>query len=197
MVRSFLRNGRKHSGTGSSRERHDHARRTESDAEAILEANGFACHPGPRARTDPVVLSIITAALRGPFLLSMPYSKDHETDARPRLIKPYGLLLGIRRYLVARVVGDSGRMRHFRLARITSINIEARSLFCVIRTQPGRPRGTRFRVLPVRCRIRRGRVALPAGCIGGSARICVPPPAVTHPRGRWITFGKVSGIRPP
>ena len=40
-----------------------HARRTESDAEAILEAHGFALRPGPRISTDPPILATIAANL--------------------------------------------------------------------------------------------------------------------------------------
>jgi predicted DNA-binding transcriptional regulator YafY len=104
-----------------------HARRTESDAEAILEAHGFACRPGPRVNTDPFFLSLIAAALRGPFLLSMTYDKGFGADAMPRLIEPYGLLLGVRQYLVAKIVGADDRIRHFRLDRIKSMHIEAQS----------------------------------------------------------------------
>lgn len=41
------------------------ARRTESDAQATLEASGFAFRPRPRFNTDPHILSTIAAALQG------------------------------------------------------------------------------------------------------------------------------------
>ena len=46
-----------------------HARRAEVDAEAILEAHGFASRPGPRIRVAPLVLETIVEALKGPFRL--------------------------------------------------------------------------------------------------------------------------------
>lgn len=104
-----------------------HARRTESDAEAILEAHGFACRPGPKVKIAPQIIARIAAALRGPFVLSVTYDKGFGGDAEPRLIEPYGLLMGFRRYLVAKVVGGDGRLRHFRLDRITSVQLEAQS----------------------------------------------------------------------
>lgn len=104
-----------------------HARRTESDAEAILEAHGFACRPGPRVSTDPHILSMIASALRGPFLLSIKYDKGFGGNDERRLIEPYGLLLGVRRYLVAKIVGGGDRVRHFRLDRVASMQLEARS----------------------------------------------------------------------
>jgi len=46
MVRSFLRNGRKHYWTGSSRERHDHARRQSSNT--AIASFARAAVPGVR-----------------------------------------------------------------------------------------------------------------------------------------------------
>ena len=104
-----------------------HARRTDSDAEAILESLGFACRPGPKVTADTKFLSAIAAALRGPFVLSLQYGADSPGPVPTRLVEPYGLLLGIRKYLVGRVQGDWDRMRHFRLDRIQSLQIEAQS----------------------------------------------------------------------
>lgn len=103
-----------------------HARRAESDAEAILEAHGFACRPGPKVSASERLLSTISAALRGPFMLSITYGPD-EAAGLSRLIEPYGLLLGIRKYLVGKIKGEGDRIRHFRLDRIHAIQIEAQS----------------------------------------------------------------------
>lgn len=46
---------------------------------------------------------------------------------RARLLEPHGLLLGTRRYLVAREAGGDGRMQHYRLDRITEARLEADS----------------------------------------------------------------------
>ncbi len=102
-----------------------HARRTESDAEAILEAYGFACRPGPRVSADPTALSTIAEALRGPFTISIEYGRSEQSETR--LVQPYGVLLGIRRYLVGRIVGEGERMRHFRFDRIQSMRLEENS----------------------------------------------------------------------
>ena len=45
------------------------ARRAEVDAEAVLEARGHACRPGPRAVYAPHVLGVIDNALKGPFAM--------------------------------------------------------------------------------------------------------------------------------
>lgn len=104
-----------------------HARRTESDAEAILEAHGFACRPGPKVAANERLLSTIAAALRGPFLISMTYGPDAASSGDERLVEPYGLLLGIRKYLVGKIHRENDRLRHFRLDRIHTIQIEAQS----------------------------------------------------------------------
>ena len=51
-----------------------HARRAEADAEALLEAQGFAARPGPAVRAEPGVLETIAEALKGPFLLAITYA---------------------------------------------------------------------------------------------------------------------------
>ena len=108
-----------------------HARRVEADAEALLEAYGFASRPGPKVRGAEDLLGLIAQALKGPHLLTIRYAAGR--DGRERLLEPYGLLLGTRRYLVAREVKGDGRMQHFRLDRITSARLQADSF----RRDPG------------------------------------------------------------
>ena len=98
------------------------ARRTEADAEALLEAQGFATRPGPRVTPDMHTLGVLTEALRAPFTVALRYTGADGTTA-DRLLEPYGMLLGIRRYLVARPVQGDGRMRRFRLDRIRAARI--------------------------------------------------------------------------
>jgi predicted DNA-binding transcriptional regulator YafY len=100
-----------------------HARRVEADAEAMLEAYGFASRPGPKVRGADDLLGLIAQALKGPHLLTIRYAGR---DARERRLEPHGLLLGVRRYLVAREVGET-KMQHFRLDRIASALLEADS----------------------------------------------------------------------
>jgi len=102
------------------------ARRTEADAEALLEAQGFATRPGPRVMSDMNTLGVLTEALRAPFTVEMTYTKADGSTA-DRLLEPHGLLLGIRRYLVARPVQGDGKMRRFRLDRIRAARITGQS----------------------------------------------------------------------
>lgn len=103
-----------------------HARRVEADAEAVLEAYGFASRPGPKVHSSAELLGVVAEALKGPHQLLITYAGGHD-PCRRRLLEPHGLLLGMRRYLVAREVGGDGRMQHFRLDRIASAQLEASS----------------------------------------------------------------------
>lgn len=103
-----------------------HARRAEADAEAVLEAHCFASRPGPRVRIGPDLMGVIGAALKGPHVLTVIYAGGRDPD-RARRLEPHGLLLGTRRYLVAREAGGDGRMQHYRLDRINSARLEADS----------------------------------------------------------------------
>ena len=101
--------------------------RTEADAEALLEAQGFASRPGPRVVRDETLMGTITEALRAPFELTILYQGEKDDAPRARLLEPHGLLLGTRRYLVARPSGGDGTMRRFRLDRIVAAEPMPRS----------------------------------------------------------------------
>jgi predicted DNA-binding transcriptional regulator YafY len=104
-----------------------HARRAEADAEAVLEAQGYAARPGPRVRAAPGVLETIAEALKGPFLLGITYAGAEESAPGERVVEPYGLLLGIRRYLVARQPDRDRTLRHFRVDRIGAARLVGQS----------------------------------------------------------------------
>lgn len=100
-----------------------HARRAEADAEAVLEAHGYASRPGPQIPVAPLVLAAVTEALKGPFRLQIAYQGPRDAEPRQRAVEPYGLLLGVRRYLVAAEPGGDGGLRHFRLDRIRAASL--------------------------------------------------------------------------
>tara|TARA_R110002051_G_scaffold51784_1_gene98946 strand:+ start:349 stop:1347 length:999 start_codon:yes stop_codon:yes gene_type:complete len=103
------------------------ARRTEADAEALLEAQGFASRPGPRVVSNLKLLGILTEALRAPWELNVRYLGSRDDRPKTRLLEPHGMLLGVRRYLVARPSDGDGHMRRFRLDRIEAAEITSRS----------------------------------------------------------------------
>lgn len=99
------------------------ARKMEVDAEAILEAKGYACRPGPKVKTSPDVLNIVSAALRGPFRLVIRYKGAQDAKVRKRVVEPYGILLGTRHYLVACDTAKDTNLRRFRMDRIEKAEI--------------------------------------------------------------------------
>ena len=95
--------------------------RLETDHEALLEALGLAARPGPRPRTAPGVMVAISEALKACRYLDIVYKGRGEESPRRRRIAPLGVLLGLRRYLVARALEDmEGGIRLFRTDAIVS-----------------------------------------------------------------------------
>jgi predicted DNA-binding transcriptional regulator YafY len=99
------------------------ARRMEVDVEELLEAKGYACRPGPKVKTSPDVLNIVSAAFRGPFRLIIRYKGAQDAKVRKRLVEPYGILLGTRHYLIARDTAKDANLRRFRMDRIAKAEI--------------------------------------------------------------------------
>jgi predicted DNA-binding transcriptional regulator YafY len=100
------------------------ARRAEVDADALLEAQGFAARPGPRSASRPGVDRVVSEALTGPFMLSLRYQGKADEEPRDRVVAPYGLILGQRRYLVAKALeAMEGPLRHFRMDRVLSAEV--------------------------------------------------------------------------
>ncbi|MGN6210516.1 helix-turn-helix transcriptional regulator [Asticcacaulis sp.] len=89
------------------------------DEEALLEALGYAARPGPRPAANFDVDLAISQALKGPFLLRIVYRRRDEDGPSERIVAPHGLLLGVRRYLVARDMAKTGTgLRHYRVEEI-------------------------------------------------------------------------------
>ena len=91
--------------------------RLDVDEEALLESHGLAARPGPRPSGNKAVDELIAHSLKARQTLRILYASRGE-DARWRLIEPHGLLLGIRRYLVAIDSEKPGVLRHYRVEEI-------------------------------------------------------------------------------
>lgn len=87
------------------------------DQEILLEAVGYATRPGPRPVTEPQIDDAISEALKGPFRLRTLYRRRRAEAPRERILEPYGVLLGTRRYLVARDAkkGPKASLQHYRI----------------------------------------------------------------------------------
>jgi predicted DNA-binding transcriptional regulator YafY len=102
--------------------------RLETDHEALLEAQGLAARPGPSARIAPQIASIISQALKSSQRLTIVYHSHGSAKPTARIVEPYGVLIGIRRYLVARPKADTGGpLRYYVAERIQSAELTGES----------------------------------------------------------------------
>jgi predicted DNA-binding transcriptional regulator YafY len=104
------------------------AARLETDHEVLLEAQGLAARPGPRQRIDRRIAAAIAEAIKAGRMLEISYQARDETHPRERRLAPYGLLTGIRRYLVARPEDDlQGQARLYVVENIKSASVTPRN----------------------------------------------------------------------
>jgi predicted DNA-binding transcriptional regulator YafY len=95
----------------------------ETDYEALLEAQGLAARPGPKPKIDPQVTAKISEAVKACVLLKIKY-RARNAPARTRKIAAAGILIGLRRYVVARAAEDmAGPWRLFRAEGILSAEL--------------------------------------------------------------------------
>jgi predicted DNA-binding transcriptional regulator YafY len=104
------------------------ASRIETDHDALLEAQGFVARPGPRPRIDPETAAAISEAIKGCLVLEVLYQSQRDPVPKRRWLMPYGLLTGLRRYLVARPENDpDGPVRTYRIDALTVTVLTDRS----------------------------------------------------------------------
>jgi predicted DNA-binding transcriptional regulator YafY len=98
--------------------------RMEPDLDALLEAQGFVARPGPRPKPDEAVSQAIAHAIKGCLVLDILYRSHQDTDHLPRSVMPYGVLTGLRRYLVGRPLDDpEGPVRCYRLDAVKTASV--------------------------------------------------------------------------
>jgi predicted DNA-binding transcriptional regulator YafY len=91
----------------------------EPDHEALLEAQGIAVRPGPRPFDDPKVTKSVTEAIKAGRCLDVLFRRPGQPRARWITLAPLGILVGLRRYLVATFPGEeAARARLHRFDRI-------------------------------------------------------------------------------
>lgn len=99
------------------------AARLETDHEALLEAQGLVARPGPRPRVAAGIVEAIGEAIKGCRYLEIWY-RLQDGSLSQRKVAPYGVLLGLRHYLVAKQAGDEQeRFRQFLTSRIESASV--------------------------------------------------------------------------
>lgn len=98
--------------------------RHEVDEEILLQALGHATRPGPRPQSERSIDTALIQAFKGPFLVKMRY-RGRNGKETPRIVAPHGLLLGVRRYLVAKdsEKPDPAPLQHFRMEAISNVEV--------------------------------------------------------------------------
>jgi predicted DNA-binding transcriptional regulator YafY len=98
--------------------------RIEVDEEALLQALGLATRPGPRTAVEEHVDGQIATALKARRAIEIFYKGWKDDAPRWRKVAPHGLLLGTRRYLVARDLNrQDDILRHYRVEDIQEVKL--------------------------------------------------------------------------
>lgn len=110
-------------------------RRAEPDIEGLMQGEGIAMRPGPRAVIPTGMLQTLRRGILGMQLVAIRYSSGSarrgdgaaatagsDAASATRIIHPYGILYGGRGWLVAHVEGTPA-MRLWRLDRILSADL--------------------------------------------------------------------------
>ncbi len=100
----------------------ERAARLETDHDALLEAQGFVARPGPRPRGDAAVADTLAEAIKACRAVEITYR------GKVSVVHPYGLLAGMRRYLVVRAASrPSGEMGLRRMDLISAARLTDQS----------------------------------------------------------------------
>jgi predicted DNA-binding transcriptional regulator YafY len=95
-----------------------HARSAEVSSEIMMIANGFACRPGPVARSQKEHLETLFNALVHPTMIEITYTSARDPEPRTKRVEPHGIIVGTRHYLVARDGQGDRQFKQYRLDRI-------------------------------------------------------------------------------
>ena len=98
----------------------DAINRIEPDAEALLEAEGYAFRPGPKIIINVANLKQLRHAIIACHRIRIKYDSEHNKDWRE--IFPYGFLYGNKHYLIA-WDPTKRKMCHFNLNKIREIEV--------------------------------------------------------------------------
>lgn len=98
----------------------DTLNRIEPDAEALLEAEGYALRPGPKIKTNKEHLEKLRSAIIACKVIKIKYQS--KTKNEWRTVHPYGFLYGNKHYLIAWHI-KRRIMCHFDLNNIQEIKV--------------------------------------------------------------------------
>jgi predicted DNA-binding transcriptional regulator YafY len=94
--------------------------RAETDVAALMEAEGIATRPGPKAIIAPGVLAEVRKAMLACHEIDVVYARPG-LEPVTRRMRPLGVLHGSWPYLVGSVVGTPGDPTLFRLDRVRAV----------------------------------------------------------------------------
>jgi predicted DNA-binding transcriptional regulator YafY len=99
--------------------------RLETDYDAILEAQGFVARSGPRPRINEEIARHIAGAIKVCRYVEIVYKAYGDVLPKSRKLAPYGLLSGLRRYLVAHDPQSrrQGAIKTYRMDAISSVTV--------------------------------------------------------------------------
>lgn len=98
--------------------------RFEVDEEALLEATGLAIRAGPKSASLPEIDAALSLGLKARRKLRILYASGSDTNARWRTVEPHGLLLGTRRYLIARdTAKNTQRVQSYTVEKIEQVEV--------------------------------------------------------------------------
>lgn len=104
----------------------DLMRKIEPDAEALLEAEGFICRPGPKLRVDEKILAKIRQAILECHQIRIEYKNKDSGKISYNTLNPFGFLYGDRNhYLVAHHADGyyNDEVHNFILSNIKKVEI--------------------------------------------------------------------------
>ena len=104
----------------------DIIRKIEPDAEALLEAEGFICRPGPRLVIDEKIIATIRQAILECHQIKIKYYNKNSGKISTNILNPYGFLYGERNhYLVAHHADGyfGNEVHNFILSNIREVEI--------------------------------------------------------------------------
>ena len=102
----------------------------------MLEANGFACRPGPESQASPHHLRLLFEAFIAPMSIRTTCRSARDDAPRERVVEPYGVILGTRHYLVAQDTTQERRICQHRFDRISDMAVTGQGFardpdFCI------------------------------------------------------------------
>jgi predicted DNA-binding transcriptional regulator YafY len=95
-------------------------RAIDADMELLLQAEGLAMRPGPRARIADGVLESLREAILGSRRVLLHYYSGITGEDSRQPVEPYGILYGARPYLVAYNLNE--QVRDFHLFRLSGLD---------------------------------------------------------------------------